>query len=41
MKPMNNKVAMNTIEASPKRGTAAPANLPPPPPRIFLELAAW
>ena len=39
MKPMNNKVAMNTIEASPKRGTAAPANLPPP--RIFLELAAW
>ncbi len=35
MKPMNNKVAMNTIEASPKRGTAAPANLPPPPPNFL------
>ena len=39
MKPMNNKAMMNIEEASPKRGTAAPANLPPP--RIFLERAAW
>ena len=40
MKSMNNKAMMNTIEAIPKRGPAAAVNLPPPP-RIFLEIAAW
>ena len=41
MNTMNSKAAMNIKDAIPKRGTAAPVNSPPPPPRIFLERAAW
>ena len=39
MNILNNKVVMNMEDAIPKRGPAAPVNSPPP--RIFLERAAW
>ena len=35
MKSMNNKAVMNTADASPKRGTAAPLNFAPPPPNFL------
>ena len=40
MNAMNSKAVMNIEKCHPKRGTAAPVNSPPPPPRIFLRLAA-
>ena len=39
MNTMNSKATVNREEAIPKRGAAASVNSPPPP-RIFLELAA-
>ena len=45
MNTLNNKVVMNTIEAIPKRGTAAPVNSPPtpppPPPNFLGSSPAW
>ena len=38
---MNNKAVMNIEKCHPKRGTAAPANLPPPPPEFSWSTPAW